>query len=143
MTVGCLLFFSRFADKFRGLTQDTEWRGCMHIEHRIPLLIGHVLNHRVPGISCIVDDNVYTPKGVECGFNELSRKCGVGHIASHHDSFTPSSADIASSPLRRSRLEVAYHNRCSLCAEHFSCSRSPTASSAGQNSYFAINHTHT
>src|SRR5215469_4130642 len=114
----------------------------MDIKHRVPLLIGHILNDCVPGISGIVDNNIDTTKGIKRCLDELSWKGRIGYIASDDNCFTSSGADSSSSHLRWSLVKVTYHNRCAFTPEHVSCCCANSPTRAGQNSYFAFNQSH-
>ncbi len=37
---------------------DSKRRGQMNIYHCVPLLVGHVLNDRIPSVAGVVDDDV-------------------------------------------------------------------------------------
>src|SRR5258708_25931708 len=53
-----LLTLCRLAQERRGRANDSKRRGQMHTEYRFPLLIGHLVNHRIPGVARIVHDDV-------------------------------------------------------------------------------------
>src|SRR5207248_2792609 len=109
-----LLSFSRVANEVRCLAQNAERGGSMHIYHGVPLLIGHILNDSIPGIACVIDDDVYPSKGIERSLHQLSRKSRVGHITRDDRSLTARVTNSSCSFLRRSGIEIAYHYQRAL-----------------------------
>src|SRR5258707_6138886 len=60
--IGSLLFFRRATHELRGLAQATERCRRMHIDHRIPLFIGHILNHTIPCVPALLTMISIPPK---------------------------------------------------------------------------------
>jgi hypothetical protein len=57
----------------------------MYVEDGVPLLVGHLLNHRIPGVPGIVDDDVQAAEGVDGGPHEALAEIGVGDAADAGD----------------------------------------------------------
>ncbi|MNY46983.1 hypothetical protein D3C86_1822150 [compost metagenome] len=53
----------------------------MHIDHGVPLLVGHTLDHVVPGVARVVHDDVDSAERVNRGLDEAIAEVGVGHAA--------------------------------------------------------------
>ena len=62
-------------------TQDPERRFEVHIEDGVPLFVGHLLDHRVPGVAGVVDDDVQAAEVVDRGGDEAFAEVGVGDAA--------------------------------------------------------------
>jgi hypothetical protein len=45
------------------------------------LLIGHLVNNRIPGVAGVIDDDVYAAKLFDRGVDNHVRKSAIGHIA--------------------------------------------------------------
>src|SRR5260370_9352749 len=108
----------------------------MHVDHRIPLFVGHILNHRVPRVACIVHNDIDAPETVERRLDQLGGKCGVGHIATYHNRLAASSANSGSGLLGRNGGEVSYHPRCPPPAQQVSRTPSATTPGSVQNPNF-------
>src|SRR5260370_6997060 len=98
----------------------------MQIDHRIRMFVGHILNPRVPGIACIVHNDIDAPKTVERRLDQLGRKCGVGHIATYYNRLAASIANSVSGLLGMSGIHVAYPHPSTLPAPHFCSTPSHT-----------------
>jgi 16S rRNA C967 or C1407 C5-methylase (RsmB/RsmF family) len=46
-------------------TQDAERCGQVHVDDRVPLLVAHLLDHAVPGVAGVVDQDVAAAEGVD------------------------------------------------------------------------------
>src|SRR5690348_4153065 len=76
-----MLFLCCMTDEgHKCLAQNPEWRGCMHIKHRIPLLVGHILHDPVPCVTGTVNNDVQAVKGSKGRFDQVGRKCRIGDI---------------------------------------------------------------
>ncbi len=64
-----LFTLRRLAQVFRGRANDAERRRQMHVEHRLPLLVGHLMDGAVPGVAGIVNDGVNPAVAVEGRLN--------------------------------------------------------------------------
>src|SRR5690348_2704255 len=74
------LLFSRFT---HGCSQDAknpEGRREVDINHRLPLLIRHLVDRAIPGDTCVVDQDVRNAEDFERGFEKVFRKSGSGYV---------------------------------------------------------------
>ena len=65
----------------------------MHRDHRIPVLIGHVEQHPVPGDAGIVDHDVETTQTIGAG-NQFVGGRPLADIADHRDGLGAGRADL-------------------------------------------------
>src|SRR5947209_9080382 len=114
----------------------------MHIQNSLPLLVGHILDHCVPCIACVIDNNIYRAKAIERALNNLLRKCRIGHIASDHNRLAACVSNRGGSLLSWCRVQITHHHRSPFRREEFGGGGSNAATRASQNSNFAIKHTH-
>ena len=61
--------------------QDAERRGQMHVENRVPLVVGHLLDHAVPGVAGVVDEDVAAAEAVDRGLDDALAEVGRGDVA--------------------------------------------------------------
>ena len=118
--LGCTRFgfaFGRFADEARCGAQDAKRRGQVHGEHGFPLLVAHLLQHVVPGVAGVVDDDVDAAKGVERGFDKAVAKVGVGHAANAGHGLATAGHDIGHGLLGRGLVKVVDDNTCAFAGE--------------------------
>src|SRR5471030_3139948 len=80
-----LFFLGCAADKIRSGAQDAEGRGGVHVEHGVPLLVGHFLDDSVPGVAGIVDDDVDAAELVQCGLDDTRAEIRRRHVAEATD----------------------------------------------------------
>lgn len=66
------------------LADQPERRRVVYGQHGVPLLVPHLVNHPVPGVSCIVDDDVDLP-ATKLGrlLDQHGEVVGVGYVAGH------------------------------------------------------------
>jgi hypothetical protein len=62
-----------------GGAQDPEGRHQVDVEHGLELLVGHLLDDVVPGVSGVVDNDVDPAECGERGIDELLRKFRMRH----------------------------------------------------------------
>jgi hypothetical protein len=74
------------AEVGRGFAHEAEWRGVVYGEHRVELLVAHLVDHPVPRVAGVVDDDVDLA-AAEVGrcFDELREVRRVCHVAGHGD----------------------------------------------------------
>ena len=99
-------FFGGLADEVGCGAQDAERRGQVHGQHGFPLLVAHLLQHVVPGVASVVDDDVDAAKGVERGLDEALAKVGLGHAADAGHGLTTAGDDVGHGLLGRGLVQV-------------------------------------
>src|SRR5579863_1785262 len=114
----------------------------MHVEHGIPLFIGHILYDGVPRIARVIDDDIDTPEGVERSLYQLHWKGRVGHITGNDRGLPPCIANGRGGFFCRCGIKVAHNDQRALGAEQLCRCRAYAAPGTGDYSYFAIKHAH-
>lgn len=56
---------------------NLEWRGCVQVDNGVPLLVGHLVDHAIPCVACIVDDDVDLAVAKVGGFLDECLDIGV------------------------------------------------------------------
>jgi hypothetical protein len=51
------------------------------VQHGLELLVGGLLDDRIPGVACVVDDDVDRAEGVERRIDDGGGRGGVGEVA--------------------------------------------------------------
>ena len=82
----------------------------MHIKHRIPLLVSHVLYDRVPGIARTIHNDVQAAKGINSRLDQMGGKCRIGDITWDCNSFATRFPNSSNSLLSRSWVDIADDN---------------------------------
>jgi hypothetical protein len=55
------------------------------VEHRLELLVGHVVDDSVPGVAGVVDEDVDLPERVDGLLHDVVAGAGLGQVARHGD----------------------------------------------------------
>src|SRR5690348_7235828 len=74
------LLFGGFTHRCSQHAEDPEGRREMDIDHRLPLLIGHLVNRSIPGDPCVVYQDLRNAEDFERGFEKVFRKTRCGHV---------------------------------------------------------------
>ncbi|MCY1459790.1 hypothetical protein D9M71_772940 [compost metagenome] len=82
----------------------------MAVDDGVPLLVGHLLDHVVPGVAGVVDDDVDATEVVDSGLDEAVGEIDSGHAAHAGNGFTAGSADFRNHFFSRSGVEVVDHD---------------------------------
>ncbi|MCY1418738.1 hypothetical protein D9M71_343060 [compost metagenome] len=78
----------------------------MAVDDGVPLLVRHLLDHVVPGVAGVVDDDVDAAVVLDSGLDEAIGEVDSGHAAYAGDSFTASGTDLGNHFLGRSGVQV-------------------------------------
>jgi hypothetical protein len=70
----------------RGSTQDPEGHDRVDVEHRLELVVGHLVSHAVPGVAGVVDDDVDLAELVDGLLDQLVGHALLGEVAAEHGS---------------------------------------------------------
>src|SRR5690349_8473866 len=101
-----LLLLRELAQRLGGCTQQTKRRRRVHVEHRVPLLVGHLLDHGVPRIAGVVDDDVERAVAVERGGDEARRELRRRDVAHARDGVAAGGGDRLHGVLCRGGVDV-------------------------------------
>ncbi|CAI8856072.1 hypothetical protein EMIT0P294_220018 [Pseudomonas sp. IT-P294] len=82
----------------------------MAVENRVPLLIGHLLDHVVPGVTGVVDDDVDAAKAVHGGLDVTLAKVRCADVAVADGGFATQLADYFSGLVSRVGVQVVDHD---------------------------------
>ena len=91
--------------RLRG-AQDAKRRRQVAVEHRVPLLVGHLLDHVVPGVAGVVDDDVqalvFADGGADEALGEIRRgdAADAGHGLRRRPRGSPARSRCAGSASR-------------------------------------------
>lgn len=118
----------------RGRLSDQS-EGCrvVHINDRVPLLVGDLVNHPVPGVPGVIDDDV------DLATSKLGRLvhqhgevAGVRHIAGHGDGAVGARiVDGLCDGLGFGGIHVAHHHLCAFVGEEAGAFGSDTLARTG------------
>ena len=131
-------FFGGLADEVGGRTQDAERRGQVHSEHGFPLLVAHLLQHVVPGVTGVVDDDVDAAKSVERGLDKTLAKVGVRYAADADHGLTTAGNDVGHRLLGRGLVEVVDDDACAFAGELECDFTANAATGAGDQGHLAF-----
>ncbi len=82
----------------------------MHVHDRLPLLIAHFLNHVVPGVAGVVDDDVQTAQLFDCRVHKAFGKILLCHAADAGHGPAAGVLDRRDRFLRRGGIKIVdYH----------------------------------
>jgi len=89
----------------------------VHVENRVPLVIRHLLDHAVPGVARVVDNDVEAAELVDRGGDEALPEVGVGDAPDARDRLAARSENIGGGLPGRFFVEVVDHDARSLARE--------------------------
>lgn len=76
-------------------TDELEGRGAVQGDDGVPLLVGHLVDHAVPGIARVVDDDVDLAVAKVCGaLDDFLDVLSVGHVAGYGDGLAAGLVDV-------------------------------------------------
>ena len=77
----------------------------MYVEHRLELLVGHLLDGRVPSVTGIVDDDVEPAQLLDGRPHEAFGETGLRHVAIDRDRLAADRLDLINHRLARRIVE--------------------------------------
>src|SRR5581483_11388863 len=107
LAVRRLFALGGFAQEGRGGADDAERRGQMDSEDGFPLLVAHLVNDRVPGLTGVVDDDVQAAELFIRAVDDTVGKGAVGDIADDAERLAARRANGFYSLFRGSLVNVA------------------------------------
>ena len=107
----------------RRSTNQPERRGVVHAQDRVPLLIGDLVDHTVPGVAGIVDDVVDLAAAKLGGLLDQDVDVvGVRDVAGNGDgAVRGGSVDLVSNGLRARAVDVADDDFAAFVGEEAGC----------------------
>ena len=109
----------------------------MYIHDRVPLLVGHFLDHAVPGIAGVVDDDVDALIFAQRRADEAIRKVGRGHAAATGGGLTTGGAEFIDDLLGWFGIEIVDDHPCTLGREFMRDGATDAAARSGNECYLA------
>ena len=103
-------FLAMRADDRLGSAQDAERCGEVAVDDRVPLLVAHLLDHVVPGVAGVVDDDVDRAEVVDRGLDEAIGEIGRRDAADAGDGFTAQGTDFSDHFFGRAGVQVVDHD---------------------------------
>ncbi|MCY1455343.1 hypothetical protein D9M71_724720 [compost metagenome] len=82
----------------------------MAVEDGVPLLVAHLLDHIVPGVAGVVDDDVDAAKVVDRSLDEAVGEIDRRDTAHASDGFTPGVANLGDHFFSGCRIQVVDHH---------------------------------
>ena len=82
----------------------------MHVEHRLELLVGHLLDGGVPGVAGVVDDDVEAAELLERRADEPVGEPGLGDVAVDRDRLGSERLDLVHDGGARRLVEIVDHD---------------------------------
>ncbi|TLD47114.1 MAG: hypothetical protein FAZ92_00606 [Accumulibacter sp.] len=86
----------------------------MDVEHRLPLLVAHLLDDVVPGVTGVVDDDVEAAELAERRLHEALGEIGGGDAADAGDRLAAGRDDVADGLCRRCGVDIIDHHMRAL-----------------------------
>ena len=125
------LLFGDFSHVRRRRANDPERCGQVHIDHRVPLLICHILNDCIPRVACVVDDDVDSAERLGASLDEAIREIDLGDATGAYHRTAANSGDLISSRLRNVGVDIVDDNRSAVIGEKLCDALSYPATRAG------------
>jgi hypothetical protein len=116
LSAGCLASAGP-PNEVGGRPQDSERRSHVDIDHRVPLLVGGLLYHVVPGIAGVVDNDVDAGEGFEGGADEALPEVRFGDVADAGDRLGADLPQLVDRVVGDCRVEVVDHDARAFTAE--------------------------
>jgi hypothetical protein len=116
LSISCLAF-AGLPNGVGSSPQDSKRRSHVDIDHRVPLLVGGLLDHAVPGVASVVDDNVDAGEALERGADEALPELRVGDVADACDRLGADLPKIVDRVIGDCRVQVVDHNARALTAK--------------------------
>ena len=122
-------------------SQEPVARRQVDRQHGVPLLVRHLVEHGVPGISCRVQDDVRRrcerpPARPAISVLEVRR----GHVAGHAESPAAGPDDPVRRCLGGFRVKVIDHQRRAVTGQHESAGLADAPAGSGDDCHPAIQH---
>ena len=118
---------------------DAEGDDRVDVEHRLELLVGHLVGDAVPGVAGVVDDDVDGAEGVDRGGDELVGGAGLGQVAGVDGGFA---VDLARGLLGDVGVEVVDQNLGALAGEQLGGRPADPPRRPGDDRRFPIKKSH-
>jgi len=88
-----------------------NWHDRVDVEHRLELLVAHLVDRSVPCVARVVDDDVDLSEVVNGLLNELIGDVGLGEVAGEHRRLA---LDLLSRLLGDVAIEVVDEDLCAV-----------------------------
>ena len=108
------LLLGRLAHVGRGGAADPEWHDRVDVEHRLELLVSHLVGNAVARVAGVVDDDVELPELVDGLLDELVGHALLGQVAAEDGGLA---GDLGRRLLRDVRVEVVDQDAGSVLRE--------------------------
>src|SRR5512132_2510497 len=112
-----LFLLRELAQRFRRRAEDPERRARVHVEHGVPLVVGHLLDHAVPRVAGVVHDDVEPAEALDRRANEACRKIGLRHVTRARRRLAALPFDGARRRIGHGLVDVVQHDACALGGE--------------------------
>src|SRR5205807_1879053 len=122
-----------------GRTDDAEGHHGVDVEHRLEVLVGHLVDRRVERIAGVVDDDVDLAEGVDRLGHELVGRARLGQVAGEHRRLT---ADLGARLLGDVSVEVVDEDLRAVLHEQLRRRPADAARRAGDDRRLAVEYSH-
>ena len=123
-------------------TQNTERRGQVDVEDRVPLLVAHLLDDRVPGVAGIVHDDMAVAERVDRRLDDAIAEVGLGDVAVAGHRLAAHLDDLGDGLLRRRIVDIVDHDAGAVAHQTQRDFLADAASRTGDDRHLAIHLTH-
>ena len=104
----------------------------MDIDHRVELFIAHLVDHRVPGVTGIVDDDIDATECLDARVDIALGETVFGDAADYGDRFAARVPDLRGDIVSRFLVKIVNDELCALRGE-FQCHRTPDTAAGSRD----------
>ena len=119
--------------------QDPEGHDGVDVEHRLELLVAHLVDRPIPGVAGVVDHDVDLPERVDRLLDELVGNATLRQVARERDRLT---ADLVRRLLGDVAVEVVDQDLRALLGEQLGRGATDAARRAGDDRRLAVKYSH-
>ncbi|MOA01415.1 hypothetical protein D3C78_1208230 [compost metagenome] len=130
------------ADDRLGGTQDAERCGQVAVDDGVPLLVAHLLDHVVPGVAGVVDDDVDAAVVLDSSLDEAIGEIDSGDTADAGHGFAASGADLGNHFFSRAGIQVIDHHTGAIARQFQRDAATDATTGTGDQGDFAFKFFH-
>ena len=123
----------------RGRAQDAERHHGVDVEHRLELVVGHLVDDVVAGVAGVVDDDVDLAELVDGLLDQLVRNALLGEVAAEHRGLA---RDLRRRLLGDVAVEVVDEHARTLLGEQLRCGAADSSRRSGDDRRLSVQNSH-
>jgi len=120
-------------------TGDPEGHDRVDVQHRLELLVGHLVGDTVPGVAGVVDDDVHRAEGFVGGGHELLCGFRLGHVTGEDSGLT---LDLGCGLLGGIGVEVVDQHLGAVCCKKLCGGPTDSPGGPGDDRALAVQKSH-